>query len=180
MRLITRGPLDSPWGLALAPDGFAGFGAPDNDAVLLVGNFGDGQINAFDATTGSELGTLEDPDGEAIQIDGLWALKVGNGGAGGLADTVYFTAGSFGESHGLFGSLSTVAPGSPEGPAEAQLVQAHVDVVQLDQAELAADLASGAPDAVIKQDTQTLKADSHALAHVQHQFEKDTDKDARP
>jgi uncharacterized protein (TIGR03118 family) len=179
-RLISRGPLDSPWGLALAPAGFAGIGAPDNDAVLLVGNFGDGHINAFDAATGLGLGQLVDPDGEPMQIDGLWALKVGNGGAGGLADTVYFTAGSFGESHGLFGSLATVAPGSPEGPAESQLVQAHLDVVQLDQAQLEGDIASGAPAAVIKQDTQTLKADSHALADAQHEFAKDTAKDAMP
>jgi hypothetical protein len=174
------GPLDSPWGLAIAPAGFAGIDAPDPGAVLLVGNFGNGQINVFDAATGNRLGRLEDPDGEPIEIDGLRALKVGNGGAGGLTDTVYFTAGSFDESHGLFGSLATVAPGTPEGPAEAQLVQAHVDVVQLDQAQLDHDIASGAPAAVIKQDTQTLKADSHALAHVQHEFDKDTAEDALP
>ena len=106
VRLISRGPLDSPWGLAIAPTGFAGLSAPNNDAVLLVGNFGDGRINAFDASTGSSLGQLKDPDGEPIQIDGLWALKVGNGSAGGAANTVYFTAGLFGETHGLFGSLT--------------------------------------------------------------------------
>ena len=83
VRLISRGPLDSPWGLAIAPQGFAGLSAPHNDPVLLVGNFGDGLINAFDATNGSPLGQLKDPDGEPIQIDGLWALQVGNGGAGG-------------------------------------------------------------------------------------------------
>jgi len=53
------------------------------------------------------------PDGAPIQIDGLWALKVGNGGAGGNANTVYFTAGLDHETHGLFGSL---APGvTPAG-----------------------------------------------------------------
>ncbi len=101
---------------------------------MLIGNFGNGLINAFDAITGAPLGQLRDPDGEPIQIDGLWALKVGNGGSGGTTNTVYFTAGPFGESHGLFGSLATAAPGSPEGPAEAQWVQANADVVQLDAA----------------------------------------------
>jgi uncharacterized protein (TIGR03118 family) len=110
VRLVTRGQLDSPWGLAIAPAGFAAIGAPHNDPVLLVGNFGDGSINAFDATTGSFLTQLKDANGKPIQIDGLWALKVGNGGAGGNANTVYFTAGPMDETHGLFGSLSTAAP----------------------------------------------------------------------
>jgi hypothetical protein len=180
MRLISRGPLDSPWGLAIAPQGFAGVTAPDNDPVLLVGNFGDGHINAFDATTGSRLAELADPDGEPIQIDGLWALKVGTGGAGGASDTVYFTAGLFHESHGLFGSLATVAPGSPEGPAEAQWLQAHVDVVQLDLQQLLHDSASGAPAATIRQDIRTLDADSHALARVEQAFAKDTEADTGP
>src|SRR5207302_7017522 len=130
-RLVSRGPLDSPWGLAIAPARFAGLSAPNGDPVLLVGNFGNGRINAFDAATGAFLGGLKDPDGEPIQIDGLWALKVGNGGAGGAANTVYFTAGPFGETHGLFGALTTAAAGAPEGTAEAQMIQADLDVVQL-------------------------------------------------
>jgi uncharacterized protein (TIGR03118 family) len=179
MRLITRGPLDSPWGLAIAPPGFAGISDPGN-GVLLVGNFGDGLINAFDATTGTELGQLQDPDGETIQIDGLWALKVGNGGNGGAADTVYFTAGPFDESHGLFGSLSTAAPGTPEGQAEEQWGTANQDVVLLDQQRLAADTAAGAPAATIRQDTQTLAADSHQLSQTERDFAADTDEDASP
>jgi uncharacterized protein (TIGR03118 family) len=177
MRLISRGPLDSPWGLVIAPQGFAGVTAPNGDPVLLVGNFGDGHINAFDATTGSPLGELADPDGEPIHIDGLWALKVGNGAAGGASNTVYFTAGPFHESHGLFGSLATVAPGSPEGLAEAQWVQANVDVVQLDRDQLAHDTASGAPAATIRQDIRTLNADSRELARVERAFAKDTEGD---
>jgi len=179
MRLITRGPLDSPWGLAIAPPGFAGIDS-GNAPVLLVGNFGDGLVNAFDATTGSELGALQDPDGEPIQIDGLWALKVGNGGNGGAANTVYFTAGPFDESHGIFGSLSTAAPGSPEGPAESQWVQANMDVVQLDLQRLVADTAAGAPAATIRADTKTLDADSRELARVQRAFEDDAVDDATP
>src|SRR6202030_4717533 len=114
------------WGLAIAPASFGSLAG-----ALLVGNFGNGHINAFNATTGAFMGELKDPDGEPIQIDGLWALKVGNGGAGGDASKVYFTAGLFGESHGLFGSLTPVAAGTPEGPAEAQRAQGFLDVAQL-------------------------------------------------
>jgi uncharacterized protein (TIGR03118 family) len=176
-RLISRGPLDSPWGLAIAPGGFAGISNPDNNPVLLVGNFGDGLINAFDAATGSELGQLEDPDGEPIQIDGLWALKVGNGANGGSSDTVYFTAGPFAESHGLFGSLETVAPGTPEGQAETQWVQALTDVVQLDQQRLEHDTSSGASSATIREDNQALDADSHALAKAERDIADDNQAD---
>jgi hypothetical protein len=177
VRLISRGVLDSPWGLAIAPAGFAGLSA-GTDPVLLVGNFGDGFIHAYDAATGDLVGQLTDPDGEPIQIDGLWALKVGNGGSGGHTNTVYFTAGLFGETHGLFGSLATVAPGSPEGPAEAEWVQANLDLVQLDQAQLASDIASGAPEATIDQDQRTLEADSDALARVQRTLADDSSDDA--
>jgi uncharacterized protein (TIGR03118 family) len=174
VRLISRGPLDSPWGLAIAPSGFAGLSAPNSDAVLLVGNFGDGRINAFDASTGDLLGQLKDPDGEPIQIDGLWALKVGNGGSGGATDTVYFTAGLFGESHGLFGSLATAAPGSPEGAAEAQMIQADLDVVQLSLATLQMDLTAGAPKATIRQDLRALDQSFVQLVHDQARFTADT------
>ena len=100
-RLISQGPLNSPWGLALAP---AKFGAFSND--LLVGNFGDGTINAFDPLTGNLLGTVKDSRGNPIVIDGLWSLIFGNGGNGGEPNRLYFTAGPGGELHGLFGSLA--------------------------------------------------------------------------
>ena len=166
--------------MAIAPLGFAGLSAPAGDPVLLVGNFGDGFIHAFDATTGSPLGQLHDPDGEPIQIDGLWALKVGNGAAGGDPDTVYFTAGPFDERHGLFGSLSTVASGSPEGQAEAQWVQALQDVVQLDMQVLAHDIASGTPAATIRQDRHTLEADTRQLVDAQRALADDAVADATP
>jgi uncharacterized protein (TIGR03118 family) len=150
-RLVTRDHLDSPWGLALAP---SSFGSLAGD--LLVGNFGNGFINAFDPMTGHFLGQLTDPDGEAIQIDGLWALRIGNGGAGGDANTVYFTAGLFGESHGLFGSLTAVAPGTSEGPAEQQMVTAALDEFQLAVQTLQADLAAGASGDQIRQDTKAV------------------------
>jgi uncharacterized protein (TIGR03118 family) len=107
-RLISNGgALNAPWGLAIAP---ANFGLFSND--LLVGNFGDGRINAFDPLTGTLLGTLLDTSGNPLEIPGLWGLRVGNGGNGGDLNSVYFAAGIPGpdmvEDHGLFGSLTTV------------------------------------------------------------------------
>jgi uncharacterized protein (TIGR03118 family) len=178
VRLISRGPLNSPWGLAIAPQGFAGITAPNSDPVLLVGNFGDGLIHAFDATSGAFLTKLVDPDGEPIQIDGLWALKVGNGGNGGDANTAYFTAGLADETHGLFGSLSTAAPGSPEGPAEGQKVQAALDIFQLDLAAVQQDLSSGITGSQLRQDVQALNAAFKDLARVERNFAHDTKADA--
>lgn len=112
-RLVSAGPLNSPWGLAIAP---AGFGPFAND--LLVGNFGDGRIHAFDPVTGTLLDSLEDPQGNPIEIDGLWGLIFGNGGNGGNANTLYFTAGIAGdgakEDHGLFGAIAVEEPRVPE------------------------------------------------------------------
>ena len=181
VRLVSRSPLDSPWGLAIAPPGFAGLNNPSNNPVLLVGNFGNGFINAFDATTGAGLGQLRDPDGEPVHIDGLRALTVGNNGvAGGAANTVYFTAGPFNESHGLFGALTTAAPGSPEGPAEAQWLQANVDVVQLDVQQLVKDTSAGVPASTITQDTKALHTDLRQLVHIERAFAKDTVDDTTP
>jgi uncharacterized protein (TIGR03118 family) len=99
-RLVSGGALNSPWGMAIAP---ANFGAFSN--MLLVGNFGDGHINAYDPALGTSLGALQSPSGATIAISGLWALQVGNGKSGGDVNAVYFTAGPGGETHGLFGSL---------------------------------------------------------------------------
>ncbi|HTS25938.1 MAG TPA: TIGR03118 family protein [Bryobacteraceae bacterium] len=93
--------LNSPWGVALAP---ATFGKYAN--TLLVGNFGDGKINAFDPKTGAFLGTLQDGSGKNIVIPGLWSIIFGNGGSGGDKDTLYFTAGPGGQKHGVLGSIS--------------------------------------------------------------------------
>jgi uncharacterized protein (TIGR03118 family) len=150
-RLVTRDHLDSPWGLAVAPPTFGSLAGD-----LLVGNFGSGLIDAFDPMTGNFLGQLTDADGEPIQIDGLWALRVGNGRAGGDANTVYFTAGLFEETHGLFGSLTPVAPGTPERLAEQQMVTADQDVLQLAVQSLQADLAAGATGDQIRQDTKAV------------------------
>jgi len=102
-RLVTGGNLDSPWGLALAPVGFG-----DVAGDLLVGNFGDGKINAYNPTTGAFVETLGDANGNPIVIDGLWGLDFGNGNATAPVTNLYFTAGPNGEADGLFGDLSTV------------------------------------------------------------------------
>jgi uncharacterized protein (TIGR03118 family) len=104
-RLISRGPLDSPWGLAIAPAGFGQFAGD-----LLVGNFGNGLINAFDPGTGAFLGTLRDRTGKPIQNDGLWALQFGNGGNGGRPDVLYNTAGQNDEEDGLFAAIHVPEP----------------------------------------------------------------------
>jgi uncharacterized protein (TIGR03118 family) len=174
VRLVTRGALDSPWGLAIAPAGFAGLSAPGGDPVLLVGNFGNGFIHAYDATNGAWLGALKGPDGAPININELWALQVGNGGNGGLTNTVYFTSGPFNQTHGIFGSLTTATPGSAEGPAEEQWVQANLDVVQADAQQVSADRSSGASAATIAADVQQLNADTHNLVLAEQQFAADS------
>jgi uncharacterized protein (TIGR03437 family) len=98
--LASNGPLNAPWGVVIAP---ATFGAFAN--ALLVGNFGDGWINAFDPSTGILLGALQNLSGAPISIPGLWGLIVGNGGNGGDPSTVYFASGPANEAHGLFGDL---------------------------------------------------------------------------
>jgi uncharacterized protein (TIGR03118 family) len=100
-RVASRGVLDSPWGLAIAPSSFEEFA---ND--LLVGNFGDGTINVFSPKTDHFLGQLLGADGNPIAIEDLWALKPGNGGAGGDPNKIFFTAGLQDEMHGLFGTLA--------------------------------------------------------------------------
>jgi uncharacterized protein (TIGR03118 family) len=99
--LIAQGALNSPWGLALAPDEFGRFGG-----ALLVGNFGDGHISAYNLRNGKLLGQLETSKGQPIVIDGLWALGFGNGGVAGNRDTLFFTAGLDHEQHGLFGTIA--------------------------------------------------------------------------
>ena len=110
-RVASRGRLNSPWGLALAPADFGQF-----SGNLLVGNFGDGHINAFDLERfegNGELqqrGQLHAADGPPIVIDGLWALAFGNGASAGPTNALFFTAGPFDEEHGLFGKLVVTSP----------------------------------------------------------------------
>lgn len=93
--LIANGPLDAPWGLVIAPANFGTFAGS-----LLVGNFGEGHINAFDASTGSLIGTLN-TGSKSIAIDGLWQLDAT------LDGSVTFSAGpGNGEKHGLVGRIA--------------------------------------------------------------------------
>ncbi|MDQ2926632.1 MAG: TIGR03118 family protein [Pseudomonadota bacterium] len=103
--LITRliapgGKLDAPWGMVVAPASFGPFG---ND--LLVGNLGDGTINAFNSTTGALVGTLADGNGTAIAIDGLWGLAFGNGINSQPTTTLFYAAGPAGGTNGVYGRI---------------------------------------------------------------------------
>ncbi len=114
-RFASGGVLDSPWGLALAP---ANFGPFSGD--LLVGNTGNGHINAFDPRTGAFRGTIDNDSGDPITIPRLWGLTFGNGHVGGATDALFFTAGLDHEQHGLFGAIQyprggTVGPTSGDG-----------------------------------------------------------------
>ena len=108
-RVASQGTLNSPWGLAWAPASFGRFGGE-----LLVGNFGDGYIHAYDPRLDEHgefrhRGPLRSTKGRAITIPGLWGLAFGNGASAGPTDTLFFTAGPFDEQHGLFGTLTAAA-----------------------------------------------------------------------
>jgi uncharacterized protein (TIGR03118 family) len=118
MQLDGDGHFSSPWGVALAPAGFGPFGGD-----VLVGNFGDGHINAFEPAKGHFRGELMTAGGKPFQEDNLWALEFGNGGNAGSPNTLFFTAGLvdapatlFGASAGLLGSLQA-APSIEERAA---------------------------------------------------------------
>jgi uncharacterized protein (TIGR03118 family) len=98
-RLVSRGNLNAPWGLVIAPRHFGRLGGD-----LLVGNFGDGKINAYNPFNGRFRGQMTNRDGNPIQIDGLWALRFGNGTFAGPRDLV-FSAGIGDEAHGLLGKI---------------------------------------------------------------------------
>jgi uncharacterized protein (TIGR03118 family) len=103
-RVAQHGQLNAPWGLAVAPDAFGRLAGD-----LLVGNFGDGQINAYEELGNGHFvhrGELRDGSGKSLSIDGLWALEVGQGGNNGPAGTLFFTAGPDDETHGLFGQIN--------------------------------------------------------------------------
>jgi uncharacterized protein (TIGR03118 family) len=114
--LISQGPLNSPWGMTIAPATFGPFGG-----LLLVGNFGDGKINAF-SLSGTPAGTLNDAKANPIVIQGLWSLNFGSGARSEDPGTLYFTSGPGGgpnndpiESHGIFGSVQAVPSFVPAG-----------------------------------------------------------------
>ncbi len=105
-RLASGGALNSPWGMAVAPQSFGSFGG-----ALLVGNNGDGRINAYNLASGAHLGQLTDNAGNPIVIDGLWGLTVGNDHLAGNSQTLFFAAGINHEQHGLFGAIQNSQAG---------------------------------------------------------------------
>ena len=105
MRLEGKKNFNAPWGMALAPQGFGKF---SND--ILVGNFGDGTINAFDPQDGHFDGQLKTPDGKTLVIDGLWGIAFGNGVLNQQTDTLFFAAGPNDESDGVYGRIDLVPP----------------------------------------------------------------------
>lgn len=111
--LLSRLPhlvqMNSPWAIVQAP---ANFGAFSND--LLIGNFGSGAILAFNPTNGNFIGLMLDESKLPMRIDKLWALEFGNGGSAGPTNTLYYTAGTFDETYGEFGSI---VPTSGQGTA---------------------------------------------------------------
>ena len=106
-RLVSRGRLDAPWGMVIAPADFGDF-----SGALLVGNFGDGRINAFDLATGTFLGTLGERPGRPIEIEGLRGLTFGNGLTAGSATALYYTAGPDHGTNGLFGKITANSAGT--------------------------------------------------------------------
>jgi uncharacterized protein (TIGR03118 family) len=104
-RIAKGGPLNAPWGLALAPPDFGVFAN-----LLLIGNFGDGVINAFDQGRGRFVGALSTADRKPIVIPGLWAIAFGNGILSQPTSTLFFAAGPDDEEHGLYGRIDVSPP----------------------------------------------------------------------
>jgi uncharacterized protein (TIGR03118 family) len=100
-RFVSRDKLDSPWAVTLAPSTFGAFGGD-----ILVGNFGDGRINAYDPSTGEHLGQLSSLVGGPNTIDGLWGLRFAPATPGAGPTTLFFTAGINHEADGLFGDIT--------------------------------------------------------------------------
>jgi len=106
-RLATGGPLNAPWGMAIAPADFGKF-----SGMFLVGNFGDGTINAFDTKNNTFAGQLRTGNGQVLVIDGLWGIAFGNNFRAQPANTLFFAAGPNGENDGLYG---TIVPAPQQG-----------------------------------------------------------------
>ena len=106
-RVATGGTLNAPWGMAIAPANFGDF-----SNSLLVGNFGDGTINAFDPTSGAFLGQLRTPDGQILVIDGLWGIAFGNGSTvqNLPSNALFFAGGPNDEENGVFGRIDAASP----------------------------------------------------------------------
>jgi uncharacterized protein (TIGR03118 family) len=118
-RLVSQGELDAPWGVAMTPASFSA--APNR---LLIGNFGDGMIHVYDLDMSTPSmasaileGALRDSSGNAVQIDGLWALEFAPDAGGFRSSDLYYTAGPADETHGVFGRIeATASSGGTSAP----------------------------------------------------------------
>lgn len=108
----TGGALNAPWGMAMAPQGFGPYGGD-----LLVGNFGDGRINAFDPNSGAMVGTLTDSaTGSPVHIPGLWGIAFGNGAFSQSASSLYYAAAPDMKTQGIYGSITPVTTNAGSTP----------------------------------------------------------------
>jgi uncharacterized protein (TIGR03118 family) len=107
-RLVSQGNLNAPWGAVIPPAGFGVFGGK-----LLIGNFGDGTINAYDPAAGTFLDQMKDATGAVITNASLWDMVFGGGGSSGDPNTLYVTAGLANEQHGLFAAITANASTPP-------------------------------------------------------------------
>ena len=112
-RLVRRGNLNAPWGMAMAPGNFGPF-----SNMLLVGNFGNGRINAYDPDTGHFKGVVRGTDNKPFKFQGLWGMSFGNGDTAGPTNTLFFASGPENEAAGLFGSIRRPANSSSETAAD--------------------------------------------------------------
>lgn len=119
-RLVNRGRLNAPWAMVQAPTNFGEFSGD-----LLVGNLGDGKINAYDPETGHFEGVLWFRNGKPLVIDGLWGLAFGNGRTAGDSNTLYYAAGPDDETHGLFGKITA----NPDGTNPVKAAVTGADLV---------------------------------------------------
>ena len=111
-RITSDSHLNAPWGAVIPPASFGSFGASGN---LLVGNFGDGTINAYNFATGAFIDQMKDQNGTVIANTSLWDMVFGGGGPSGDANTMYITAGLANEQHGLFSAITANATPPPTG-----------------------------------------------------------------
>jgi hypothetical protein len=124
-RFASNGPLNAPWGIVRAS---ANFGPFSN--AILIGNFGDGAINAFDPSSGDFLGSLQDAHGATIENPGLWSLAFRTDGLGN-PNALYFTAGVANQQHGLLGAITVdPATGPPDFNFSASPTSATIPVGQ--------------------------------------------------
>ena len=146
-RFATQGLLNSPHGIAVAPDSFGQF-----SNALLVGNFGDSKVNAFDLKTGAFLGQLTVAQGQPLILNGgvqegdtkgLWGLTFGNGNDGAATNSLFFAAGINAENAGLFGKVTVANEDSGHNGVVVKTPQFYGDYVGPKLTELNAVAAAG-------------------------------------